>query len=311
MDRSDPILRRLKLSDLRMLEAVAQRGSMARAARSLNISQPAISKAIAALERTLNVRLLDRTPTGVEPTIYGRTLLNGGTAVFDELRQSVKQIRYISDPSAGEIRLGCTQPLALGFASVLIERFGQRYPGVRFHVEEADTVRLKQQLRARTADMILARSAVPSHEPDMEAEGLFDDPLRVVVGANSPWARRRAVRLSDLADEPWAIPPYDSVVGALIREAFAGSGVELPDPAVATHSIPMNMTLLRAGRHLSITPHSLVHLCARQLGLKALPIVLPHRPSTVAILTLKNRTLNPLANRFIGAARELAKPLAT
>ena len=209
MDRADPILRRLKLSDLRMLEAVAQRGSMARAAQSLNISQPAISKAIAALERTLNVRLLDRTPTGVEPTIYGRTLLNGGTAVFDELRQSVKQIRYIADPSAGEIRIGCTQPLALGFASVLIERFGQRYPGVRFHVEEADTVRLKQQLRARTADMILARSAVPSPEPDMEAEGLFDDPLRVVVGANSPWTRRRAVRLADLADEPWAIPPYE------------------------------------------------------------------------------------------------------
>ena len=310
MDRSDSILRRLKLSDLRMLEAVAQRGSMARAAQSLNISQPAVSKAIAALERTLNVRLLDRTPTGVEPTIYGRALLNGGNAVFDELRQSVKQIGYMADPSAGEIRVGCTQPLALGFASVLIERFGQRSPGVRFHVEEAETVTLKRQLRARKADMILVRSAVPSPEPDMEAEGLFNDPLRVVVGASSPWVRRREVRLSDLGGEEWALPPYDSVVGALIREAFAGSGVELPDPAVATHSIPLNLNVLRAGRHISVMPNSLVHLRARQLGLKVLPVALPHRPSTVAILTLKNRTLNPLANRFIGAARELAKRLA-
>jgi DNA-binding transcriptional LysR family regulator len=294
-----------------MLEAVAQRGSMARAAQSLNISQPAVSKAIAALERTLNVRLLDRTPTGVEPTIYGRTLLNGGTAVFDELRQSLKQLRYMADPRAGEIRIGCTQPLAIGFASVLIERVGQRYPGVRFHLEEADTVTLKQrELRARKADMILARSAVPCPEPDMEAEGLFNDPLRVVVGKNSPWARRRAVRLSDLAGEPWAIPPYDSVVGALIREAFAGSGVELPDPALATHSIPANVNLLRAGRHISIAPHSLIHLRAREYGLTALPVALPHRPSTVAILTLKNRTLNPVASLFIEAARDLARSLA-
>jgi DNA-binding transcriptional LysR family regulator len=311
MERSDPILRRLKLSDLRMLEAVAQRGSMARAASSLNISQPAVSKAIAALERTLNVRLLDRTPTGVEPTIYGRTLLNGGTAVFDELRQSLNQLRYMTDPSAGEIRIGCVQPLAMGFVSVLIERVGQRYPGLRFHVEEADTAMLKQrELRARKADIILARSAVPCPEPDMEAEVLFNDPLRVVVGATSPWARRRVVRLSDLAGEPWAIPPYDSVAGALIREAFAASGVELPDPAVTTLSIPVNITLLRAGRHISIMPNSLIHLRAKEFGLKALPIVLPHRPSTVAILTLKNRTLSPVANLFIEAAGELAKTLA-
>jgi len=78
MDQSDRVLRRLKLSDLRMLEAVAQRGSMARAASFLNISQPAVSKAIAALEQTLNVRLFDRTPTGAEPTIYGRALLDHG-----------------------------------------------------------------------------------------------------------------------------------------------------------------------------------------------------------------------------------------
>ena len=311
MDRSDPILRRLKLSDLRMLEAVAQRGSMARAASSLNISQPAVSKAIAALERVLNVRLLDRTPTGVEPTIYGRTLLHGGVAAFDELRQSLKQLRYLTDPSAGEIRVGCVQPLAIGFVAVLIERVSQRYPHLRFQVEEADTATLKErELRARKADLILARSAVPCPESDMEAEALFNDPLRVVVGATNPWTRRRLVRLSDLASEPWAIPPYDSVVGALIREAFDGSCVELPDPAVATISIPLNAKLLSAGRHISIMPNSLIYLRAKELGLKALPIVLPHRPSAVAILTLKNRTLSPVAKLFMEAARELAKRLA-
>src|SRR5215213_2628315 len=80
MSIDDRILRRLKLSDLRLFQAVAEHGGMARAAAHLNISQPAVSKAIAALEATLSVRLLDRNPQGVEPTIYGRALLKGGIA---------------------------------------------------------------------------------------------------------------------------------------------------------------------------------------------------------------------------------------
>ena len=311
MDSSDPILRRLKLSDLRMLEAIAQRGSIARAASFLNISQPAVSKAVAALERTLNVRLLDRTPTGVEPTIYGRALLNGGNVVFDELRQSVKQIRHMADPGAGEVRIGCNQPHSIGFISVAIERLNQKHPRIRVRIEESDTATLKQrELRARRVDMICVRSPIPCPEPDMEAKGLFNDQLRVVVGKGSPWARRRAVRLSDLEGEQWAMPPYDSVVGALIREAFLTSNVVLPEPAIATHSSQLLVNFVQTGRYISIMPDSMLHFRARELGMKTLPVALPHRPSIVAVLTLRNRTLNPLANLFIEAARELTKPLA-
>jgi DNA-binding transcriptional LysR family regulator len=81
-----------------------ERGGMAKAAVHLNISQPAVSKAIAALENTLRVRLLDRNPQGVEPTVYGLALLDGGVAVFDELIKSVKQIEHLTDPHAGDLR---------------------------------------------------------------------------------------------------------------------------------------------------------------------------------------------------------------
>ena len=130
MDFSDPVLRRLKLSDLRLMQEVVQRGSMARAATFLHISQPALSKAIAALEQTLGVRLLDRTSTGVQPTIYGQALLRGGIEVFDELQQSVKQIRFMTDPTAGDLRIGCNQPLAVGLVSVVIERLKDIVPTV-------------------------------------------------------------------------------------------------------------------------------------------------------------------------------------
>ena len=107
---ADPrVLRRLKLSDLRLFQAVVEFGGMAKAASRMNISQPAVSKAIASLESTLRVRLLDRTPQGVEPTQYGRALIEGGVAVFDELTKSVQQIEYLADPTSGEVRIGCTE----------------------------------------------------------------------------------------------------------------------------------------------------------------------------------------------------------
>jgi DNA-binding transcriptional LysR family regulator len=86
MDVEDRVSRRLKLSDLRMLLTIVQWGSMSKAAAHLNLSQSAVSKAFGELEHTLGVRLLDRTPQGIKPTIYGTALLNRATAIFDEVR---------------------------------------------------------------------------------------------------------------------------------------------------------------------------------------------------------------------------------
>src|SRR5437762_224199 len=114
--------RRIKLRDLHILLAVAKSGSMGRAAAELAVSQPVISRAISDLEHALGVRLLDRSPHGVEPTTYGRELLNCGVAVFDELQQGLKALEFLSDPTAGELRLGCTEPLATGFVGAMIEQ---------------------------------------------------------------------------------------------------------------------------------------------------------------------------------------------
>lgn len=111
MQANDRIGRRLKLRDLNIFLAVARQRSMSRAATELAISQPAVSRAIADIEYTLGVPLLDRNPHGVEPTLYGRSLMKRGNVVFDELRQSVKEIEFLADPTAGEIRIGCTAPL--------------------------------------------------------------------------------------------------------------------------------------------------------------------------------------------------------
>src|SRR3954467_730776 len=106
MQVSDRIGRRMKLHDLNVLMAVVQAGSMSKAAAVLNTTQSAISRSIAELEHTIGARLLDRGPQGVEPTQYGRALLNRGIAAFGELKQGIQDIESLSDPGAGELHLG-------------------------------------------------------------------------------------------------------------------------------------------------------------------------------------------------------------
>src|SRR5271168_3189161 len=119
IDWKSRIGRRLGMRDLHVFVTVVQRGSMAKAARQLNVTQPAVSKAINDLEHTLGVRLLDRRPQGVEPTMYGRALLKRSNAAFDELKQSIRDIEFLADPTSGELRIGCPEALAAILPPVL------------------------------------------------------------------------------------------------------------------------------------------------------------------------------------------------
>ena len=113
---ADRIGRRVKLRDLHILMAVAQWGSMVKAAKDLRISTPVVSKTIADLEHALGVALVDRHPHGIEPTLYGRALIKRSLVIFDELRQSVHDIGFLADPTTGHVRIGSTEPLAAGIA---------------------------------------------------------------------------------------------------------------------------------------------------------------------------------------------------
>src|SRR5258708_6344931 len=126
MHPASHISRRLKLRHLNVLLAVAQWGNMARAAEHLAISQPAVSKAIADLENTLGVRLLDRRPQGLELTHYGRAFLKRSIAIFNDLGTSVTELESLADPTAGEFQSRKNTTLAAGLVcSTVVRPFPQ------------------------------------------------------------------------------------------------------------------------------------------------------------------------------------------
>jgi DNA-binding transcriptional LysR family regulator len=310
MQLADRIGRRLKLRELHILLAVAERGSMARAADDLAVSQPVVSKTIADLERTLGVRLLDRSRHGVEPTLYGRALLKRGIAAFDELRQGVKDIEFLAEPTAGEVRIGALAAMMAGLLPAVIGQMRPKYPGLSFYVTQLLTSpTLYDNLRSRAVDLIVGRLLRRPEDKDLQVEALFDEPLFVVSGTDSRWTRLRRMTLSDLANESWILPQPGTEVAALVADIFHTSKLDLPRTAVVCSSIEMSWSLLATGEYLAVLPLSVLRFSPQRHSIKALPVKLPKRPRPVGIVTLKHRTLNPTAQLFIDCVRHATRPL--
>jgi DNA-binding transcriptional LysR family regulator len=303
------IARHLKLRDLHILAAVVQWGSMAKAARHLAMSQPAVSESVANLESALRVRLVDRSPRGVEATAYAHALLKRGVVAFDELRQAIRDIEFLADPTVGEIRVASGDTLAGGLMSAVIDQLSRSHPKIVIRVIQANAETADfRELRERRVDLALARIPGSLQEDDLDVEFLFEDPHRIVVGIRSPWARRRKVALAELTDEPW-IFASNQVVREMVAEAFKARGLELPQERVTCSSILLRNHLLATGRFLTVLPLSVLRYNAKLWSLKALPIDLGVKPRSVAILTLRNRIPSPVVQLFIEAVRGIAKTI--
>ena len=301
--------RRIRLRDLHILLTVVQRSSMAKAAQQLSVSQSAISKAIADLEYTLGVRLLDRSPRGVEPTLYGSALVKRGLAAFDELRQGVAEIDFIAKASVGEVRVGCPESMAATLLPPAIRYLSARHPGISVHVALVNPVTLEiRELRERSVDLMIGRMAPTFEEPDLSAEVLFEERLLAVVGTQSHWARRRKIELAELVGAKWIHNPSGEVPRMLVDSAFSAKGLSPPPAAVASYSFYLRDMLLTNGDYVTVIPASMVRVFnAKARSVKVLPIDLGIQARPVAIFTLKHRTVGPVAELFIKCVRATAK----
>lgn len=311
MDDIKRIERRLKLHDVRVLMSVVEAGSMNKAAERLATSQPAVSRAIADLERALGVRLLERTPGGIQPTQYGRAILKRGLAIFDELRQGVKDIEFLSDPTSGELRVGCSEYAAGGPILAVVDRLTRQHPRMVFDIVTAPVLSLYRDLTERKIEIVVTRLVEFANRRNMTIETLFEDDIVVVAAAQNPWMRRRRIDLADLVGEPWTLPPRDTGLGAFAEGAFRARGLEPPQPTVITYSMHMCHKLLETGRFLTMLPRYTLTLPGKHPSLRALPVELANSRAPMAIITLNRRTLSPLAEMFIKAVRAVAKPLTT
>jgi DNA-binding transcriptional LysR family regulator len=306
------VTRRLRFRDLEVFFAVVRCGGMAKAAAELGVTQPAVSGSIAELEDEFAVRLFDRTPQGAVPTIYGRALLKRGLAAFDELKQGIRDIEFLSDPTKGEVRIGAAESIAAAILPPMVQKFCDEYPGVALTIDAVPTPTLElPELHARKLDVVLARLSRPHVDDqfgdDLNVEILFKDEAVIAAGANSRWARRRKIDLADLLEASWVGTPAQTLTTIRLEQAFRDRNLPVPKMRVTTFSVQIRAHLLTTGNFLTAMPKSISRVNPECSCLKELPIRLPNSGFPVAIVTLKGRTLTPAVELFLESLRTYVK----
>jgi DNA-binding transcriptional LysR family regulator len=304
--------RRIKLRDLQILSAVVRWGSMAKAATHLAMSQPSVSEAMHTLEDALGVRLLDRSHRGIEATIYATALLKRADVVFDELKQGVRDIEFLANPSVGDVTIGCPESLAAGFVPAVVGCLSRQYPNVAVHVVSAQPGEQEfRELRERSVDLLLGRLFKPLTVDDVVVDPLCRDAFFVVAGAHTAWAKRRKIALTELMSEPWILFPEGSLSGAYIEAGFQAQGLPLPQHRLTSFSMQLRFHLLATGRFITVLHDSVLKFNAKRWSLKPLATSLSLQPMPIAMFTLKNRTLSPVVQLFIEQVRQVARLMPT
>src|SRR5262249_23489253 len=176
--------------------------------------------------------------------------------------------------------------------------------------ETADAVTLLHELRERNVEVVIARMSGPVAQADMNAEALYYAPMVVVAAKTNPWTRRRKIKLAELVKERWTLLPQGSLTWSLFVEAFRAKGLEPPPATVTTRSLHLRTSLLATGRFLTVLPRYILNDSGKHPSLKVVPVELRDIQGSIAIITLKNRTLSPLARLFIEHTRVVAKQIA-
>jgi len=305
--------RRIRLRDLHVLFAVDQFGSMAKAGAVLGITQSAVSQIVADLENALGVSLLDRSTRGVEATVYGRALLKYGKAAFDTLRQGIQEIEFLADPGVGEIRIGAPESVSSAILPTILRKFSQQHPRAHIDIDTTDVTAAIPKLRDRSLDIVMALGGRAREDiwlaKDLKVELLFNDELVIAADMNNPLAHRRKLDLADLAEVPWLLAPsgFSNVV---LAEAFRIRGLDMPNVVLRTFSIHIRANLIVGSHFVTTLPRSVLDYYAHRLAVKALPVALPARPWPLVMVTLKDRTVGPIVERFIKCARDVSKSIA-
>jgi DNA-binding transcriptional LysR family regulator len=160
-------------------------------------------------------------------------------------------------------------------------------------------------------DLIVGRGSFPIPEDDLNAEVLFEEPLLVVAGIQSSWARRRKLELAELVDAKWIQFPLNENPGVMVEQAFRAQGLAVPRPIVRASSFFLRNMLLTSGEYLTVVPACMLRVFNDKVPtVKPLPVDLGVQARPVAIFTLKNRTLSPVADLLINCVRFVAGALA-
>jgi LysR family transcriptional regulator, regulator of abg operon len=241
--------------------AVAEAGSVQGAARSLNISQPALSKSLRQLEEHLQAALFDRSARGVVLTPMGQVFYRHAREIQSEWDSSVIEISAARDGAQGELRIGMGPTYAVVFMRRVLAPLAREYPNLRVSVRTGVGALLIPALQAGEISLYAGGLGTFEEQPGkgLEEQFLYDQSNCIVVSKNSDLARQDKVTVAELARHPWVILSYDSIAMEKIVGLFRSAGMAPPKTTISTESLSLALELVRQDGFMTSLPRPLVH----------------------------------------------------
>lgn len=247
----------LEPRQLRAFLAIVNTGSLGRAAQSLHLTQPALSRVVKQMESQLRVQLFERRTTGMELTTFGKALLPYATHLTEEADLAIEEINVRLGLGRGHVRVGTVASAATVVLPALLERFHKQWPNLQLLITEAVEDKLAAALANNDVDVVLS-GPIPETEEIMQVcEHRFRDRSVVIASATHPLHERRKVTLADLLELPWVMPSSDAEPRKRFDALVHGLGAKPPHIAVETRSPATIKAVVAQTRYLGWLPEPL------------------------------------------------------
>lgn len=301
---TEPLLTRLKLRQLALVIALAERRSLRQAASDVAITQPAATKLLRDLEAAVGLPLFVRHSWGMAPTAYGETFVRHARGLVSGVSEARNELTALAAGATGTLRVGGVTGAVPGLLTPLIRRMRAERPGVSVFVLVNTTDVMADALRMGTLDLAVCPVAADANTAGLRIEPLVEDTLRVVARASHPWVKRRSIPLAALLGATWLLQPPETPLRRDVDAMLVANGQRPPASVVETVSIVATLALLQEMDAVTVMPNALARHYARFGMVRELPVKLAAAPSRYALVTRAQRELSPAAAAFIGLLRE-------
>ena len=312
MDTTNPnwfLKARLKTRQLLLLIALDDYRNIHRAADELHMTQPAASKQIKDLEEMLDVKLFERLPRGMEPTIYGETMIRHARMALTSLALAHDDIVTLKAGLTGQVEVGVIMTPAMTLLPRAVARVKEEAPLLRIGVQLDTSNLLLDKLQHGTLDFMIGRIFDTGDTSGLIYEELTEEPACAVVRPGHPLLERKELKLADIAPLPWIVPPHGSILRYRFDMMFRRAGLEPPANVVDTTAMLVITALLQQTDSLHVMPMEVAQYYASLNVMRILPIELPCKMDAFGIIRHQDHLLSPGADLLLRAVRAAAKEM--
>jgi DNA-binding transcriptional LysR family regulator len=297
----------LDFKQLIYMLTIARNGSFSRAAQLLNMSQPALSNSIAQLERKVGSRVLTRGRSGAALTETGKMLARHAELLEIQMTRAAEELRHHRLSVAGPLVVGTTPVATNELVPRALARLKQEAPNAAVLVEEIVFNLAMRALLNGEIDLMVGPIGVYPPVEGVAEERLAMDPFTLVVPPGHKLARRRTISLRHLREVQWVLPSEQSTYRRQLEALFVTAGLPWPVDAICTNSMTALRSIVIHGNGVALMPKQLVALEQRAGLLRCIPLREAGATRALGVSRAKNRTVAPLAARFVQLLRECAR----